>query len=147
MKNKDKSFSRKKMRPPNTRARLLKTAIGLFSRDGYNGVSVDKIVNAAGVNKRMVYHYFGNKENLYHAALLEVYQRLERLELEIFQKTQSPDETLKHILSSYFTFLADNPEFVNLLLWENLNQGRAIQKHGHLRFEVRPIWRDRKHKR
>ena len=132
MKNKDKSFSRKKPRPPNTRERLLKTAIGLFSRDGYNGVSVDKIVNAAGVNKRMVYHYFGSKENLYHAVLLEVYQRLERLELKIFEKPQSPEETLKHILSSYFTFLADNPEFVNLLLWENLNHARAIQKHGHL---------------
>lgn len=132
MKNKDKSFSRKENPPSNTRARLLKTAIRLFSQHGYNGVSVDKIVNSARVNKRMVYHYFGSKENLYQAALLEVYQRLERLEMKIFQKNQSPEETLKRILTSYFAFHADNPEFVNLLLWENLNQGRVIQKHGHL---------------
>jgi len=52
---------------------MLKTAVRLFSRHGYNGASVDKIVHAASVNKRMVYHYFGNKENLKQDTLLKLF--------------------------------------------------------------------------
>ncbi len=73
MEYKDKSISRKEKQPPNTRARLLKTAVRLFSRHGYNGASVDKIVHAASVNKRMVYHYLGNKENLKQDTLLKLF--------------------------------------------------------------------------
>jgi TetR/AcrR family transcriptional regulator len=129
---KDKPITQKKRPAGNTRDRLLKEAIRLFSKYGYHGVSVDRIVAATKVNKRMVYHYFGNKESLYRAALLEVYQPLELLELAIFEKEQTPEEALRSILIRYFEFLANNHEFVNLLLWENLNEGRAIRKHSHL---------------
>jgi len=114
------------------RQRLLKVAQALFAQNGYRGVSVDEIVGLAKMNKRMVYHYFGNKENLYREALVEAYQRLEDLELRIYEKNASPEEILRRVLKSYFRFLADNPDFVRLLLWENLNEGRAIEKQAHV---------------
>lgn len=116
----------------NTRKKLLKAAIRLFAEKGYHGVSVDRIVSAANVNKRMVYHYFGSKENLYREALVEVYQRLERLEHQVMDKPGDPEKLLKGVIKNYFDFHAKNREFVRLLLWENLNDGRVIRKHGHL---------------
>lgn len=112
--------------PERTRARLLKTGIRLFSARGFHGVSVDEIVAAAKVNKRMVYHYFGSKEVLYLEALTEVFSRLAEPELDAVANVAAPDEKLRRLLDAYFEFLDANPEFVRLLLWENLDDGRHL---------------------
>lgn len=118
--------------PNRTRQRLLNAAIRLFSVRGYHGVAVDQIVAAAHVNKRMVYHYFGSKEDIYIAALHEVYQRLESIEFLAIEAVRDPRQQLSRLLESYFDFLADNPEFVQMLQWENLEHGRHIAKLNHL---------------
>jgi len=51
------------------RQRLLDCALSLFSQRGYNAVSVSDIVNAAGVTKPTLYHYFGRKRGLLEALL------------------------------------------------------------------------------
>jgi Transcriptional regulator len=112
--------------PERTRSQLLKTAIRLFSARGYHGVSVDEIVTAAKVNKRMVYHYFGSKEELYLEALSEVFSRLSEPESGAVTTTATPDEKLRRLLAAYFEFLDENPEFVRMLLWENLDGGRHL---------------------
>lgn len=127
MSEKSKAVKRKK-NPQETRRRLLKTAIRLFSRNGFHGVSVDEIVAASKVNKRMVYHYFGSKEDLYREALLEVYSNLEIQEIEVMETQDDPEQVLRQVIANYFQFHSNNPEFVRLLLWENLNNGKAIAK-------------------
>jgi AcrR family transcriptional regulator len=111
-----------------TRRRLLDASIRLFSARGYHGVSVDQIVAAARVNKRMVYHYFGSKEAIYRAALLEVYNRIGRLEFQAVESVGQPKEKLKRLLDSYFKFLHQNPEFTQLVQWGNVEGGRHIAK-------------------
>jgi len=106
--------------------KLLKVAIELFSEKGYDGATVDEIVNAAGVNKRMVYHYYGSKELIYQEVLKEVFHRLQNVELAIVHQGDPIENTLKGLVRAYFNFLATNPEFVNLLLWENLGKGRHL---------------------
>ena len=118
--------------PERTRARLLRAATRLFSNFGYDGVSVDEIVKAAGVNKRMVYHYFENKEGLYAEVLRSVFSRLADIEQRTFDESRDPVEGIRQILVNYFQFLGDNPEFVALLSWENLRQGRFIDEHPQL---------------
>jgi TetR/AcrR family transcriptional regulator len=110
---------------------LLEAAIRLFSARGYHAVSVDEIVAAAQVNKRMVYHYFGNKKALLQAALAQVYGRLECVELQAVGGEASPREKLTRVLRGYFEFLDQNPEFVRLVLWENLEKGRLLAKGRH----------------
>lgn len=114
--------------PDRTRRRLLQAAIRLFSAHGYHGVSVDQIVAAARANKRMVYHYFGSKEDIYAAALIEVFGRLERVEFEAVQEAASPEDRIRQLIAANFRFLDENPEFVRLLLWENLGQGRRVAR-------------------
>jgi TetR/AcrR family transcriptional regulator len=111
-----------------SRQRILKVAIRLFARKGFSGTSVDEIVEKAGVNKRMVYHYFGNKEKLYQAVLTTEYKKLETLELETLHPEDPIEKIIPDIVSGYFSFVQTNPEFVQLLLWENLNLGRNLDK-------------------
>ena len=109
-----------------TKERLLRAGIRLFSLKGYDGVSVDEIVTEAHANKRMVYHYFGNKEGLYQEALHEVFGRLLLVELASVNPGSDLDEVLEPLVQAYFDFLEANPEFVQLLLWENLARGRHL---------------------
>ncbi len=111
-----------------TKARLLSVAIQVFADKGFSGATVDEIVAAAGINKRMVYHYFGSKEKLYQAVLKEVYERLANIELKTFSHPDDPEKVIEQVIQIYFAFLQDNPEFVNLLLWENLNRGHGIER-------------------
>ncbi|WP_165984377.1 TetR/AcrR family transcriptional regulator [Streptomyces sp. YIM 98790] len=56
--------------------RLLAIATRLFAERGYERTSVQEIVDAAGVTKGALYHYFGSKDDLLH----EIYGRLLRLQ-------------------------------------------------------------------
>ena len=111
-----------------SRARLLRAAIRLFAARGFHGVSVDQIVAAAKINKRMVYHYFGSKETIYQEALADVFGRIEEVEIHALEEAATPREQISGLLKAYFQFLDDNPEFTQLLLWENLDKGRHIAK-------------------
>lgn len=115
--------------PERSRRRLLEAATQCFARRGYDGVTVDEVVAKAKINKRMVYHYFGNKEGLYLEVLREVFGRLESVEIAAIGEGIDVTEAIRAVLRSYFEFLSDNPEFVKLLQWENLNEGRFIRAH------------------
>ncbi len=117
--------------PERTRRRLLQAAIKLFSQHGYHAVAVDDIVATAKTNKRMVYHYFGSKDEIYQAAFHEVYKRIESVEFSAVESTDTPRAQLTRLLESYFDFLDENTEFVRLLLWENLEKGRHIASRQH----------------
>jgi AcrR family transcriptional regulator len=52
--------------------RLLRVATRLFARHGFESTSVQDIVDAAGVTKGAMYHYYGSKDDL----LYEVYHQL-----------------------------------------------------------------------
>ncbi|MDH6227705.1 MULTISPECIES: TetR/AcrR family transcriptional regulator [Streptomyces] len=71
--------------------RLLAAATRLFAERGYDRTSVQEIVEAAGVTKGALYHYFGSKEDLLH----EVYARVLRLQqerLDHFARMDAPVE-------------------------------------------------------
>lgn len=110
-----------------TKARLLAVGIQKFSEKGYDGATVDEIVAAARVNKRMVYHYFGSKEKLYQAVLRDVYERLANIETTFLAEPHDVEEMIQEIIRIQFAFLQEHPEFVKLVLWENLNQGRGME--------------------
>lgn len=110
-------------------ARLVAEAARLFAARGFDGVAVDEIVAAAGVNKRMVYHYFGNKEGIYRAAVNHVFGKLQILETKMIDshsEKDGPVKGLRKLVSLYFSFHEAYPEFVRILQWENLNEGRHL---------------------
>jgi TetR/AcrR family transcriptional regulator len=113
--------------PEATRKRLLVAAIDEFSRHGFSGGRVERIVAKARINMRMAYHYFGNKQGLYVAALEAVYADIrgnERaLELDHLEPTQAIDRLVDFTIDHF----AAHPEFVALTLGENILKGRFIR--------------------
>ena len=108
-----------------TRKKILEAAEEIFANKGLAGARVDEIAKMAGVNKRMIYAYFESKENLYVTVLKIVYSRLAELEKTI-DSLASPEDAVRKFIQGYFKFLNDNPNFVSLVLWENLDKAEFI---------------------
>jgi AcrR family transcriptional regulator len=62
--------------------RLLEAATRLFAQNGFESTSVQEVVEAAGVTKGAMYHYFGSKDDL----LYEIYHRLLSVQMERLEK-------------------------------------------------------------
>lgn len=110
-----------------SREDILNAAEIEFAEKGIYGTRVDEIASRANINKRMIYEYYGSKEELYKAVLVTVYSRLSRKEMDVLCENVPCTEAIKRIIKLYFEFLRDNPTYVNLILWENLNKGKYIQ--------------------
>jgi AcrR family transcriptional regulator len=67
--------------------RLLAEATRLFAKQGFDRTSVQEIVEAAGVTKGAMYHYFGSKDDLLH----EIYGRVLREQIERLEKFASSE--------------------------------------------------------
>jgi TetR/AcrR family transcriptional regulator len=117
-----------KRRPKTTpREHLLHTAITLFSRRGYDGASVNEIVDLAGVSKRMVYHYFKSKALLYQETLFYAYNELRSYEQAAIADATSLEDAVKKLIRVYFGFPREHPKLSHLMRWENINDGRALK--------------------
>jgi AcrR family transcriptional regulator len=110
-----------------SREDILNAAEQEFAEKGIYGARVDEIAAKANINKRMIYEYFGNKEELYKIVLIKAYSRLGQKEIHLLSEEIGTVEAIKRIIVLYFEFLRDNPTYVNLILWENLNRGSYIQ--------------------
>lgn len=111
-----------------SRKSLLDAAEAEFSEKGIHGARVDAIAEKAGLNKRMIYEYYGSKEGLYKAVLTEVYGRLSLLESRLLESRADVVDRFRDLLRLYFLFLHENPAYVNLILWENLNEARYLRE-------------------
>jgi len=101
--------------PERTRARILSAARREFAAKGIAGARVDAIARRAGVNKRMLYHYFGSKDGLFVAVLQRTLD--ERL---AHVTGESPDTAGR--LRGRSTFYAGSGDYVRLLMWEALER-------------------------
>lgn len=118
----------KERNPEKSKAAILNAAEAEFANKGFWGARVDEIAASADINKRMIYAYFGDKEALYNAVLLNTYSKMEKVENALIKRNLSGIELVKEIISTYFDFLYNNPNFVNILMWENLNKGKYLKK-------------------
>lgn len=111
-----------------TKASILKAARDEFCEQGFNGARVDAIADRAKANKRLLYHYFGNKEALYEAVLLDAYQEIRRGERELRISQYDPVEAVDRIIRFTFRHFLANPWFPRLLSVENLQNARFVKR-------------------
>ncbi len=104
------------LRNPNrTRQRILNAALAEFSAGGFAGARVSGIARRAKVNKRMLYHYYGDKEGLFRAVLrYKISDRRSRIE------AQMPESDTASSLSLWFRQNCRDIDWVRLLAWESL---------------------------
>jgi AcrR family transcriptional regulator len=99
--------------PERTRARILSAALKEFAAHGFAGARVDAIARRAAINKRMLYHYFGDKEGLFKAVL-----RRKISERQAWAENLSGDPA--ESLPFWFEAACKDVDWVRLLEWEAL---------------------------
>jgi len=109
-----------------TKEAIFRAAEKAFSQKGLYGTRVDEIAKSAGINKRMIYEYYGCKVDLYREVLGVAYSRIASAGRSVVDEDDSYEEAIKKVVRFYFIYLNDNPAYVNLILWENLNKGEFI---------------------
>ncbi|MFF2998746.1 TetR/AcrR family transcriptional regulator [Streptomyces sp. NPDC057950] len=98
-----------------TKARLLDAAFTEFATHGIAGARVDRIAEAAGANKRLIYVYFGNKEQLFDEVL--------RLAMAAGAESVPFDaEDLPGYAGAVFDHLVTRPDLMRLRLWRLLER-------------------------
>ena len=114
--------------PQKNQARILRAATAEFARVGLGGARVDRIAARAGANKRMLYYYFGNKEDLFLAVLEASYARIRSAERALHLADLDPRQAMRRLVGFTWDYYLKHPEFLTLLNSENLHRARHIRR-------------------
>jgi AcrR family transcriptional regulator len=118
--------------PIKSKGRILRAAVDEFATKGLQGARVDEIARRAGANKRMLYHYFGNKEALFLEALEFAYEEIRKAELDLHLADLPPIEAMERLVSFTFNYFIEAPHFITLLNSENLHRARHLKRSGRI---------------
>ena len=117
---------------PQTREKILRCAIREFAQQGYRGGRVERIVDEAGVNLRLIYHYFGGKEELYLACLERVFVELRQAEHALELRTLPPEEAMRKLIDFTFEHLSRHPDFIGMVRSENQLGSKGVLRRSRL---------------
>ena len=99
-----------------SRTGLIRAALGLFARRGYDAVGVQEIVESAGVAKPTLYHFFGSKQGLLEAIFAEHAVALDDAVRAAARYERDLPLTLDRIVAAYVDFASREPDFYRLEL-------------------------------
>jgi AcrR family transcriptional regulator len=111
-----------------TQARILAAAKKEFAKSGLGGARVDEIADRAKANKRMIYHYFGNKEDLFRIVLEDAYTDIRTAEQALELEHLPARDALEKLIRFTWDYYLKNPEFITLVNSENLHKARHLKK-------------------
>jgi AcrR family transcriptional regulator len=111
-----------------TRAEILDVATSEFADRGYAGARVDEIAAKTSTTKRMIYYYFGGKEQLYVAVLERAYSRIRSLEQELDVEHLDPVQAVRELAGLTFDHHEAHPEFIRLVSIENIHRAEHIAR-------------------
>jgi AcrR family transcriptional regulator len=112
-----------KPRPRNaeaTRQRLLAAATAEFSEHGFAGARIDRIAEGAGTNKRLIYAYFGDKDQLFEVVM-------ERCIAELSKAIRFSAENLTDTALARFDYMLANPDVQRLARWRTIERAKPTQ--------------------
>lgn len=114
--------------PDRTMANILQVATAEFADKGLAGARIDEIAALTHTSKRMIYYYFGSKEGLYLAVLEEAYRRIRHIESELHLEDLAPEQALRTLVGFTFDYQLANPDFIRLVMNENIHRGEFISR-------------------
>ncbi len=125
-----------------TRRRILEAAEVVFAEESFSGARVDVIAARAGVNKRMLYHYFGDKRGLYVAVVRRMLEHIfEHMHNTLAAaQAEDPVQALADMLRAYFDTMQGESTYIKLIMheavhgWQTMNaieQERGSESLGH----------------
>ena len=124
--NKTSDKPRKSRDSERSKLAILTAAREEFSRVGLGGARVDRIAQKAMVDKKLVYYYFKDKDQLFAAVLESVYAEIRDDQLYLDLKQMPPLIALRRMVEFTWDYYNAHPEFITLLNSENLHQARHL---------------------
>ncbi len=109
-----------------TRFNILEVATAEFADKGLSGARIDEIAERTNSSKRMIYYYFGSKEGLYRAVLERAYTAVREVDADNRRDDLDPDAALRDVVGVTFDYHNQHPEFVRLVMNENILRGAHV---------------------
>lgn len=116
-----------------TKRALLDAAEIEFAAKGLAGARVDVIAEESCANKRMLYYYFGSKEDLYMAVLERAYGAMRERERELNFTNLEPLDAIRTLVEFKFDYYVAHPRIIPLLAAENMTGGKYLKRSRRLR--------------
>jgi AcrR family transcriptional regulator len=107
---------------------ILAAARDEFAEYGLGGARVDRIAERAGLNKRLIYYYFEDKEKLFQAVLEHTYRDIREEERKLRLQELEPPTAVRRLIEFTWQYYLDHPEFLTLLNSANLHRARHLSE-------------------
>jgi AcrR family transcriptional regulator len=114
--------------PERTRAEILEVATREFATHGYAGARVDEMAALMRTTKRMIYYYFGGKEQLFIAVLEHAYTAIRRAERHVDVDGLDPASAIRRVAELTFDHHESHPDFIRLVSIENIHRAEHMAK-------------------
>ncbi|RZU31970.1 TetR/AcrR family transcriptional regulator [Blastococcus saxobsidens] len=111
-----------------TRAEILAVATREFADRGYAGGRINEIAARTRTTKRMIYYYFGSKEQLYVAVLEQAYAGIRALEQQVDVEHLDPVAAIRELAALTFDHHEAHPDFIRLVSIENIHRAEHIAR-------------------
>lgn len=105
---------------------ILAAARDEFAEYGLGGARVDRIAERAGLNKRLIYYYFEDKEKLFQAVLEQAYRDIRERETGLRLLDLDPPTAVRRLIEFTWDYYLEHPEFMTLLNSANLHKARHL---------------------
>lgn len=109
-----------------TRREILEVATREFAEHGFSGARVDEIAERTRTTKRMIYYYFGGKEQLFVAVLEHAYAEIREAEQTIDVDHLDALTAIRRLAELTFDHHESHPDFIRLVSIENIHRGEHI---------------------
>jgi AcrR family transcriptional regulator len=109
-----------------TRGEILEVATREFADRGFAGGRVDEIARQTRTTKRMIYYYFGSKEQLFVAVLERAYAEIRAAEQTIDVDHLEPAAAIRRLAELTFDHQESHPDFSRLVAIENIHRAGHI---------------------
>lgn len=106
------------------RAQIVATATCLFAKKGFAGTTTAALAKACGVSEGLIYKHFSSKQALYEAIVSDKLATSDPISIDP-ETDQSLEEVLGGLAREVFARVADDPDFVRLLYYSEL-QGSEV---------------------
>lgn len=129
-KGKTKTAKRKGRNAEAAQADLIASARREFAEKGFALAGIEAIAEPTGLNKKMIYHYFGSKEGLYIAVLEQAYKGIRAMEKNLHLDKLEPLEAIRTLVEATWDYYVANPDFLALVNQENLLRAEYLKRSG-----------------
>lgn len=115
-----------------TKERILQEAVKVFSRYGYHGTTTRMIAKEAGINISALHYHWGDKKELYKAAVVYVNKTIARTHRKIGEAMNgsTPQEKIDLSVEMMSDLLFTHPECASLSVFDSFLDTRSEEGFG-----------------